>query len=589
MRTLQRIAALALAAALCGSVSATAETVASLLQSGKLKDAYNPVLLDYLLEEGTQDLPAAQRKQALDQLVTALKQDVEITPEEQKTAALIAASAGLAELFGGDDASDLGHAAGDATYDVWRGWVDSAMTLQRAGYGEEADAFFEKCIEIYPYSDLRGRCAIGLAAGKPDEAVDRLMALTGSTDNATIHAALRLLGRLAGSEGFPEATRQKVVQRLTEFTGGLKKATYGVAACDGLVASGDRAAVPVLETLSKGMMNSDFYYCSRRGLLLTFGERSVVPLLEKQLQAGKFSSQKPWDRFAAASVLMQGDIDSGYQWAAGELAKGEKKGGAKGFMKKMMATEKEVDFKPALVNTLVWIGGDKAKKTLSDAIGVAEKGSWIETWIAVGLLELGDTSHIGLVRAALDNPTWEFTTVRIATALAKQGDSSGVPALERLYQKAAKGLEPEPVKAVVAFLGGEGGLYLADRGERKQRLLRLRRQIADALATIDRPECTPVLVTLLGDEDLSVTSAAAYGLARMHDRSAADGLAKAIQIDYGSVGGVSRNRVVHAHLVRHAAARQPRTKGAHAVVARGASSSDPSVQFLALSVAKKAG
>ena len=143
---------------LLAATPATAATVEGALASGKLADAYNPVLLDYLLEEGAEDLTEAQRKQALDQLVTALKQDVEISPEEQKTAAMLAAASGIAELFG----SEYGDVAGDATYDVWRGWVDSAFTLQRAGFTEDADAFFEKCIQIYPYSDLRGRCAIGL-------------------------------------------------------------------------------------------------------------------------------------------------------------------------------------------------------------------------------------------------------------------------------------------------------------------------------------------------------------------------------------------------------------------------------------------
>ena len=233
-------------------VALAAQTVDGILESGKLKAAYNPVLLDYLLEEGADDLPEAQRKQAIDQLVTALKQDIEITPEEQKTAALLAAGAAMAQLLGGNDASDIGAAAGDATYDVWRGWVDSAMTLQRAGYTAEAEGFFEKCIEIYPYSDLRGRCAIGLAAGKPDEAVSRLMELTESSDNSTINAALRLLGDLAGSEGFPAATRSTVVTRLTEFTGGLKKATYGQAACDGLVRTSDTAVVPTLQKLGQG-------------------------------------------------------------------------------------------------------------------------------------------------------------------------------------------------------------------------------------------------------------------------------------------------------------------------------------------------
>jgi HEAT repeat protein len=581
-RTL-RLLTLGLCAALLPA-ALVAQTIDGILESGKLETAYNPVLLDYLLEEGADDLPEAKRKAALDQLVTALKQDIEITPEEQKTAAMLAASAAMAQLLGGDDASELGAAAGDATYDVWRGWVDSAMTLQRAGYTAEAEAFFEKCIEIYPYSDLRGRCAIGLAAGKPDEAVARLMALTESSDNATINAALRLLGNLAGSDGFPATTRSTVVTRLTEFTGGLKKASYGEAACDGMVRTGDPAVVPTLQKLGQGMMNSDFFRCARRGLLLTFDDMSVVPLLEKQLGGGKFSTTEPWDRFFAATLLMEGGVESGYAWAREEFAKaGAQKGGkAKGFMKKMMATEKEVDFKPALVNALVRIGGDRARQALAEAKGLVEAGTWIETWIAIGLLELGDATHIDLVRQALGNPEWEFTAVRVATALAKNGDYSGVPALASLYDRAAQGLEPETARGVVAFLGGAGDLYMADRGERKDRLVRLRRQIADAMATIDRPESTPVLETILDAPEDAVRSSAAYALARMSDPSAAGGLAKAIGFDYGKTGNASRNPAVHAHLVRRAAAAHGGSAGAKAVFATAKGSPFTSVQFLAL-------
>jgi HEAT repeat protein len=572
-------------------VALSAQSIDGILESGELKAAYNPVLLDYLLEEGADDLPEIQRKQALDQLVAALREDVEITPEEQKTAAILAASAAMAQLLGGEDVGDLGAAAGDATYDVWRGWVDSAMTLQRAGYVSEAEAFFEKCIEIYPYSDLRGRCAIGLAAGKPDEAVSRLMKLTESSDNSTINAALRLLGDLAGSEGFPAATRSAVATRLTEFTGGLKKATYGQAACDGLVRTGDAAVVPTLQKLGKGMMNADFFRCARRGLLITFGDTSVVPLLEKQLEGGKFSTTEPWDRFFAATLLMQGGVESGYAWAREEFAKGgsEKGGKAKGFMKKMMATEEEVDFKPALVNSLVRIGGDRARQALVEAKQLVEPGTWIETWIAIGLLELGDATHIDLAKNALGNPEWEFTAVRVATALARHADYSGIPTLERLYQKAAQGLEPETGKAVVAFLGGAGDVYLSNRGEQKDRLLRLRRQIADALATIDRPEATLVLENILDSPEDSVRSSAAYALARMSEPSAADGLAKAIGLDFGTIGKASRNPVVHAHLVRRAAAGHAGSDGAKKVVAAAKRSDFTSVQFLALCAERRAG
>ena len=43
------------------SAPLAAQSVSGILESGSLKVAYNPVLLDYLLEEGADDLPQAQK------------------------------------------------------------------------------------------------------------------------------------------------------------------------------------------------------------------------------------------------------------------------------------------------------------------------------------------------------------------------------------------------------------------------------------------------------------------------------------------------------------------------------------------------
>lgn len=565
-------------ALLSSAPTAGAATLEEVLAGGELAKAYNPVLLDYLLAEGTDELPEAVRKQAIDQLVTALKADIEITPEEQRAAALAAAGAGLAQLFGNRDTSDVGGAAQGATHQVWSGWVDSALTLQRAGYAEEADAFFEKCIEVFPYSDLKGRCAIGLAAGRPAEAYERLLALTEGSDPEAIKAALRLLGRMAGSEGFPEEQRTAVIDRLEEFTGGLKKATYGFAACQGLVLTGDPRAVPILKKLSTGMLNTDFYPCARRGLLLTFGQRDVVPLLEKQLGGGTFSTTEPSERLAAASLLIEAGEESGYSWAA-EQFRPKKESKLKRFMK---TDDDKVDFRPALVAVLVRTGGERSLGVLREAIGAAGSGSWLETWIAIGMLELGDTSKIDVVRRALGNPDWEFTTVRVATALAEQGDLSGVPALESLYGKAVRGVEPAPAKAVLAYLAGEGAAYESGKDAAQWRLVRLRGQIADALAEIDRPEAAAVLVPVLDDPEPAVRASAAYALARMSDPAAAAGLSKALTVDYGTTGGASRDPVVQAHVLRRLTGRFGEEPAAKEGLATAVKSPYLSVRFLAL-------
>lgn len=566
------------------SFQVSAGSVDEMLESKALVQAYNPELLDFLLEEGRDALPPAQHEAALDQLVTALKQDVDITPEEQRAAASAAAAAGLAQLFGGSDGRDLGNVAQDATYQVWRGWVDSAFTLQRAGYVDESNAFFGKCIEIFPYSDLRGRCAIGLAAGNPSQAFDRLMALTEANNIETVNAALREVGRLVGSEGFPADLRTAAIQRITEFTKGMKKASYGKAACYGLVATGDPQVVPTLQKLSKGMMNTEFYSCSRRGLLLTFDDHSVVPLLEKQIKGGKFSTVEPHETLFAASLLMEAGVRSGFDFAENELTRQKKKG-----LAKLMKSKDDVDLRPSLVRALVRAGGPEAIRVLKSGFAAAENGSLLQTWIAVGLLELGDTSQIGLCKAALDNPEWAFTAVRIARALAAIGDDSGIPALARLYANAAKGVDPDPGSAVLAFLAGEGAQYRDQKLSREARLVRLRRQVAQALGDIDRTACVPHLVTILNDPEASVRSSSADALAGMTVPETVDGLARVVQTDFGSWEGRPRNPSIHAHAIRVAAQRFGESEGSAAVVSLGTSSSFPSVRFLSLCVTPETG
>ena len=51
--------------------------------------------------------------------------------------------------------------------------------------------------------------------------------------------------------------------------------------------------------------------------------------------------------------------------------------------------------------------------------------------------------------------------------------------------------------AALAFLAGEGGSWEKSENAKRQRLLRLRQQIAATLAEIDRPDCVPVLTGIL--------------------------------------------------------------------------------------------
>lgn len=553
----------------------SAESVDEILKSEELASAYNPVLLDYLLDEGAKTLPDEKRKLAIDQLVTALKKDIEITPEEQRTASLAAAAAGMAQLFGGRDANELGGVAQDATWQIWNGWIDSAITLEKAGYREDAIAFYEKCITIYPYSDLKGRCAIALAKSDPDTAVDRLMELTKEPNSEVVKPVLVLLGELAGSEGFPEGKRKEIIARIQEFGSGMKKATYGLAVCQGLIATGDPDVVPTLQGFSKGMMNQNFYACARRGLLLTFDDRSVVPLLEKDLKGGMFSTAKPHDRLFAVRLLVQAGEDSGYAWAEEKLTAKEA-GGMRRFMK---SSSDDFDYKPSLVSILVSGQKEKAIPVLTKAFDAAKPGSWLQTWIAIGMLELGDTTHIDLVRESLNVPEWDFTAVRAAMALEKNGDDSGLPALDAVYERAKAGKEASPGRELLAYLSGEGAAWEADRKAQHARSISLRRQIASALASLDRDDGVPLLEKMLDDPEAGVRVSAAYALTRMTCDGTAEALAKAVEVDYGQAGDSSRNPIIHARVTRHAGAFSGDAAGR--VIASAAKSPYVSVRFLA--------
>ena len=91
----------------------------------------------------------------------------------------------LGELLGG--AAGQGIAEGAAQ--VWTEWVDAAFTLQKAGYKDETAAFFQNCLETFPYEGLRARCAVGLSSTDPEKAYGILMGLLDSKHGDAVNAA----------------------------------------------------------------------------------------------------------------------------------------------------------------------------------------------------------------------------------------------------------------------------------------------------------------------------------------------------------------------------------------------------------------
>jgi hypothetical protein len=532
---------------------ARADAVGEVLKSRALVAAYNPVLLGYLLDEGKPRLGPERHREAVDQLVTRFKMEIDVRPGEQ-------AAASVATLVGMLAPGTVGQGVAEGAGSVWAQWVSAAHLLTRAGYKDVTIPFFEKCIETYPYDSLRESCAVGLTNADPVKAFDVLMGLAqkgikGNGDLARI--ALRLLGSLAGAKNCPPAKRDAAVEELIKRTEGLLNNVFYVAAIDGLVLSQDRRAIEPMRKMTKGLgRNADVERAAKRGLLIGFKDDSVVPQLEKDTKGGFGKDDE--NRFFAGALLVEAGHDSGFAWAQERLTK--KKGG----LSKLKGGG-DGDELADIVTVLVRKGGPKAVAVLQAALPVRKPDEWLTAHVAVGLLELGDTTGIEISRQALGNGKWLRTRLRAAEALARQGDLSGVPVLKALTEdtglwKKAGDLalgrfrDPEEVKSVVAA----------------------------SLGRIDKPEAAEVLAGLLDDKSDEVRTAAAYALARMKDKSALAGLAKGLLVDFGKDGSRARTPEVQAHLLRMALLHFPKTPRTSEIAKLASQSEIVSVRFLAL-------
>jgi HEAT repeat protein len=526
---------------------ATPSGLQAILDKKELQGSYNPVLLDFLAEEGQSKLSPPLRKAAMDQLVAGFKQETQISQGTQATAAVATA---LGALLGGS----TGRTIEDAAAQVWASWVDAAFVLERAGYGAETRPFFEKCLQTFPYDSLRARCAAGLARSAPDQAIAILTGLLAGSNPVEIqNVALRLLGGLATAEGLPKEQHDAIVDDLIKRTHGFMNSSNFEAAVDGLAQTRDPRAVEPLRGLTKGFAKGDeVKRAAKRALLLVFQDAGAREALKKDLKGG-FVAQPENQVFAAHTLIDAGD-PAGFDWARDYLSK----------------KKKDADYSGELIWALAGKGGEPAHAALAAAAAMRKPGELVTASMSIALLSLGDASRIDVVRAALMNKDWPNTRLEAAVALAGQKDYSGVPVLESLtrdtslFKKAldavlgARSLDPASVKSAVA----------------------------SALGRIDHSESVPVLISLLGDKTDAVRLSAAFALAAMSDPAALDGLTRALETDYGQHEGRTRNPEVHAHLVRSAAlhfAADPRT----ALLVKMASESKfVSVRFLALAEAK---
>lgn len=558
--------------------SAQAETVDNYLKSEKLKSTTNGVFIDYLLEEGREKISKPQHKKALDQAVFQLKQKATVTKDEQLDAALTALVGASMQISGDDVVSGAGSDVERSAYGgQYKSWVDAAFSLLKAGYTDDAIAFFEYGIQNIPYSGLKARCMLGLAQAKPDETYDRLMKMVENPDSDLKKEALKLLGHLAGENKFNQQQKDRILEILIAHTEGAMNNIYYHAAILGLDAMKDKRAIPAISGLKEGMMvNEDVQRAALRSLLLTYHDDSVVPILTGMFDDSFLSTNDEYDRYFAGTVLIKGGKKEGFEWAVKEL---QPKKSSSGFsLDSLMSTsDDEKDLRGNIVGTLIRVGGEQSKKTLQDAYKAYNgDDELMKATIAIGLLELGDAGPIETVRQALKHENWDFTAVNAAHALAKHDDYRGIPVLAALAVK-----KPEQKSSgmqVLDIFSSKGG---NDQKAEERRTVSLRRNVASTLGRIDHPDCVPVLNGLLEDSYLNVRSSAAYALADMANPASLPGINQALQTDYGvNRQKESRNPEIWAYVFRSSLAKFNKKSGIKDVIQTASKSSSPCVVFM---------
>ncbi len=544
-----------------------AENVASILKSKKLEKSYNPVLIDFLLEEGVGKLKKETRKTALTQLVAALRAKVKAAKDEQATVAM-GNAIGLAMSMSGDKTvRSAGRDVSRSYNREWVSWVDAAFKLLRAGYKKDAIEFFTFGLSNIPDSYSQSRCVQGLAQAKPDEAFGLLMKWADEPDEVIRNPAMRNLGHLAAWKKTPKKQKEAILDKLLTTLDSMTTEGTDYAVIYALDLIKDPKAVEPLKAFTERLTASkETKRAAIRSLLLTFKDKSVVEELQKLTKSGFMTMNDDEDNLFGGTLLIAGGEEAGYAWAKEQLTPKKKS---------LLSLDKDkADFTPDVVTALVNKGGEKSREILAETIGNFKDDEWIKTWMATGLLILGDKSQIGFIKESLKTPNWSYTAVRITEALAKYKDYSGISALKQLAEKRPP--EKSGAQKLLGMLAGKKDQSKAQA----RKLANLRIQIAGTLGDLNHKDGVPILITLLSDENYYVRSSAAYALSRMKTATAVNGLAEALNVDYGNVRGKSRNPQIHAHIIRMAALRFGKSKTSKSIVKNGLESPFTSVRFI---------
>ncbi len=611
------------------------DEVAAILAEGSLSETRNPVVANFLLEEGAPLLTESERASALDQLKTALSAQTQFmtlmmqgaggvlsspTLRAMQEAGKEAMSAkglltlgvlGVGPAMPTLQAGRLEREIQTAMTDPWVRGIAAAQALEKAGEAQGAARFYVNCLQLLQAEWVPDACLDGLVDLGPVRAEKLFVWMLDNAESLSMtnvanmagmagfgglggetekkpkdappdpglvqlrNAALEGLGTLAGSGALLPEAKERALGRLLAYAAGKPNEPYRRGVAEGLGRSRDPRALETLRRLAKHRHNPEAKQAALRGLVVGFHDEAAT----RQLR-GELDNRDPQEQIRAAQALYESGDEAAFRWAVEVIGK------------RRVMEAKKPDIRARVVRDLVELGGTRARSALAQALAEGPPNDWLTAWVRVGLLELGDASQLPAVEAALAKEDWAldprgFLSVwraikPILYAVATSVATAGLAAPSTVKQIR------QAVQLIGNLAAGERSRFLAKANQREAAIAQLRWQTADALAASQPPGAARILLGLLANLEPAVRLSAALALVRLDQPEAIGGLTKAFELDYGVENGVPRTLEVRASLLRALRLRFPADPRTAQIFARASKDADPAVRLIALVGRRKA-
>lgn len=605
-------------------VSGVPAALNKLLDDEALAKTRNPVPAAFLLNEGGSRLTVEQRGAALDQIKHALhvqtspinvmmqgaagamnsdeaQKQIDYAQKQSVTGSMIKSMLGINSQPPPMDGQRMAQEAKQAMIDPWVRGIEAARALAKAGDAQGAATFYVNCLQMLQADWVPSACLDGIVELGPRRAGLVLNWMVDNADAVSItgggafgapppprgkhappdpgalqlrNSALEGLGTLVGGGQLAADAREQTFSKLLTYSTGKQNEPFYRGAALGLGRSRDPRALDSLRRLARDS-RPDVREAAWRSLAVAFHDPAAVAELQSQLGDRDLATQ-----LRAAQALFEVGDPEALKWAVATIGH------------RRTSEAKQPDIRPEVVRRLVELGGPGARRTLEEALAAGPGNDWLEAWVRVGLLELGDTSQMPAVEAAVAKEDWAldprgflsvWRAIKPLLMAAAQTMMSGGVAAPSAFQQAK-----QAVQLISNFASGERGRYLASADKREAAIAQLRWQAADALGVAHPPGAEKLLLRLLDDKVPAVRLSAARALANLDSPDAIQGIEAAFAKEYGDEAGVPRTAEVRSALLRAALIRFPDDPRTRKLLETGENDADPGVRFMALAALQPA-